>query len=387
LDEQEPVADQRSTEEPADGLAADAHGLYDQDWDEGEWKSLVDRLVADRIVTWREVATTILGELNPPQVGTGIASATNAGWKRNHATLHPGESFMPHVMQWFYAQSGRCEDCGTRLDLQADHMVGREEYADAHEADWLSNLCLRCRRHNVVKRRSHIDRAERTLLPAQQGLMWILLEIRPKTKLDLARLCRLYGMTMAGIRFDEAWAMAVWLNRIGEYDIATGDRLYDLVHWPDGAVTRRYHTADPAPPGSWAIARGVPEDSIFSFFSTAPGETRPRFTEFRVETIPFVYPLGDRNPTDIAVWTHQHNNPTLGPKGHDLYARVIRRPDQRVGLAHRGVLLYEMDTQARRSFYKGRIFPRPLPPLDEINFSLVLLDEPRDEIKFSLALG
>jgi hypothetical protein len=32
-------------------------------------------------------------------------------------------------------------------------------------------------------------------------------------------LCRRYGMTMANIRFKEAWAMARWLSREGLYEI------------------------------------------------------------------------------------------------------------------------------------------------------------------------
>ena len=40
-----------------------------------------------------------------------------------------------------------------------------------------------------------------------------------KTYKDFERLCREYGMTMANIRFREAWAMAQWLYKIGKYDI------------------------------------------------------------------------------------------------------------------------------------------------------------------------
>ena len=33
------------------------------------------------------------------------------------------------------------------------------------------------------------------------------------------KICRDYGLTMANIRFEESWAMAVWLNKIGKYKI------------------------------------------------------------------------------------------------------------------------------------------------------------------------
>ena len=51
-------------------LAPDAHGLYDATWQDAEWMAMVERLVADGFVTWKEAAATLLGELNPPQVGT-----------------------------------------------------------------------------------------------------------------------------------------------------------------------------------------------------------------------------------------------------------------------------------------------------------------------------
>jgi hypothetical protein len=49
--------------------------------------------------------------------------------------------------------------------------------------------------------------------------MWILFVKRPLTYQQYERLCRAYGLTMANIRFKEAWAMAHWLRREGLYDI------------------------------------------------------------------------------------------------------------------------------------------------------------------------
>lgn len=206
------------TDEPAEeGIAENAHGLHDASWDEARWREMAENLVDDGVVTWREITTTVLGELNPPQVGTQIASssATLYGFKDNHATLNTGQSFWSHVRTWLYSMTGRCVDCGTRLDLQADHIEGRETYPDPRDADYLSNMTLRCRRHNVAKRKSHVARAGRTLLPAQQALMWILLEVRPVSLQDLARLCRLYGMTMSDIRFQEG---------LGDGDLAQARR-------------------------------------------------------------------------------------------------------------------------------------------------------------------
>ena len=55
--------------------------------------------------------------------------------------------------------------------------------------------------------------------------MWILFVKRPRTYQEFERLCRDYGMTMANIRFQEAWAMAHWLKREGRYMIYKDSKL------------------------------------------------------------------------------------------------------------------------------------------------------------------
>ncbi len=54
--------------------------------------------------------------------------------------------------------------------------------------------------------------------------MWILLVKRPSTYEKFAEECRSYGMTMASVRFEEAWAMAMWLQRDGYYLIDPGSK-------------------------------------------------------------------------------------------------------------------------------------------------------------------
>jgi hypothetical protein len=349
----------RSLEESNNEVSADAPGLYDSAWGEPDWHSMIGRLVEEGIVTWREVATTILGELNPGQVGTGIASAdvSKFGFKKNHATLHPGESFMPYVMQWLYAESGRCIVCGTRLDLQADHIRGRESFANPTDADWLGNMALRCRRHNVAKRKSHLARAGRTLLPAQQALMWILYEIRPTSKRDLARLCRLYGMTMSSIRFDEAWAMAVWLEREGRYKIATAADFFDVLLWPDNAVTRRFTSSEPAHEGVQILATSVPGDAVLGFVSTRNGIVKPSqyYTELPLSDVPFAYELGDRPITDIAIWPTQHSRTPMPPRGDVLHAWTVRSPDEHVVLQALGQPEQVMEQSTfSGTYFRGR---------------------------------
>jgi len=79
-------------------------------------------------------------------------------------------------------------------------------------------MVMRCRRCNVIRRPSH-SKGGLTFLTTESGLMWLLLVKRPRTYEAFQDLCREYGMTMANIRFEEAWAMARWLHRIGKYDI------------------------------------------------------------------------------------------------------------------------------------------------------------------------
>jgi 5-methylcytosine-specific restriction endonuclease McrA len=184
------------------------------DWSEEDWANFVQRLVADEIVTWNEIAMAVCGELNPPQVGTAIAS--NASFQ---AKFPPRET-MRNVMEWFYAQPGKCASCGTRLFLEADHMKSKQEFReegrDETEADTLDNLQLLCKRCNVIKRPSH-DLGGISFAPAQSVLIWILLTERPATKEEFYKRCRAHGLTMANIRFDEAWAFAEWLKREGKY--------------------------------------------------------------------------------------------------------------------------------------------------------------------------
>ena len=129
---------------------------------------------------------------------------------------------MEAVISWHIAQTGTCVDCGTRLELQADHVVTRQDEGD--KADRLENMTLRCRRCNVIRRPSH-KHGGKTFLTAESALMWILFVKRPRTYQEFERHCRAYGMTMANIRFKEAWAMARWLARVQLYEISEESKL------------------------------------------------------------------------------------------------------------------------------------------------------------------
>jgi HNH endonuclease len=178
----------------------------DRKWTEEDWKTLLIKLVEDGLVTWKEVTALSLGHLNPPQVGTSLASN-----KRLQAN-YPKRKLWQEVRKWFYSQYGKCAKCGTRLELQADHIVPREKGGK----EVLENFQLLCRRCNVIKRPSH-KKGGLTYLTTESALMWILLVCKPETYEEYKILCRKYGLTMADIRFQEAWAMAEWLKNEGLY--------------------------------------------------------------------------------------------------------------------------------------------------------------------------
>jgi hypothetical protein len=184
----------------------------DFDWTEEHWHQLLIFLNENGLATYKEIASTVLSALNPPQVGTQVAS------KPSFQRHFPPRQTMVNVMRWFYAREGLCVDCGSRLELQADHIIPKETFDNPEDADFLDNLELRCRRCNVIKRPSHKN-GGKTYLTAAAALMWLLFKHRPKSYAEYETICREYGLTMANVRFHEAWAMAVWLNRIGKYDI------------------------------------------------------------------------------------------------------------------------------------------------------------------------
>ena len=169
--------------------------------DEQDWKAFLESLVDKKLVTYKEVTSAVLSQLNPPQVGTGTTKLV----KENY----PPRQAWKNVKHWFYGQKGTCEDCGTRLDLQTDHIIPKELGGE----DKLENFALRCRRCNVIKRPSHKKGGGKLPLTTSAALMWILITEQPKSYKEYEKLCRDYGMTMANIRFQEAWALAEWIEK------------------------------------------------------------------------------------------------------------------------------------------------------------------------------
>lgn len=184
------------------------------EWTEGEWRDFVQDAVARGLLSWEDVAVSICGELNPPQVGTAVANAV----KHNY----PKGKTMQNVWRWLYGLDGKCAVSGKRLFLEADHIRPREQFIkegrDVKEADSLDNFQLLSKRENVIKRGSH-KLGGLSFAPAGAVLVYILLRFRPRTYHEFVSMCRRHGLTMADVRFQEGWAFAVWLSKTGEYEI------------------------------------------------------------------------------------------------------------------------------------------------------------------------
>src|SRR5438034_521977 len=89
-------------------------------WTEEQWKEFVYKIIEKRLVSWEEVASVVLGELNPPQVGTSLAS--NANIKANY----PPRKAWQAVKAWLWSQPLGCRECKTLLKLEAEHIIPKE---------------------------------------------------------------------------------------------------------------------------------------------------------------------------------------------------------------------------------------------------------------------
>lgn len=299
-------------------------GFQDRYWADDDWRDMIEQVVGQRVVSWKEVAVALLAELNPPQSGTAL---TQAGFKENFESTEGGESLMRHVLRWLQSQSGRCVTCGTRLFLEADHVETRADFGSA--ADRLDNLVLRCRRHNSGRRH---EKGGTTFLTASAALMWILLAIRPRNLPDFSRLCRLYGLTMAGVRFEEGWAMAHWLAKEDSFDIDANDGLYDILRWPDMGLTRRPASDDAVPADAELIATQSRADAVYVFIaSTEDDPLTAKFYEIPVGNIPFTYDLGDGFSPSEAYVSISTARP-LPPRGLVMVDELVRAAEEKVAV-------------------------------------------------------
>ncbi|MCG2578085.1 HNH endonuclease [Dechloromonas sp. XY25] len=277
-----------------------AFKFNDEQWSDEEWKALLSRLISDGLLTWKQITTLTLGHMNPSQVGTSLASSE--GFKLRYGK----GNVMAKVMDWFYTQDGKCRDCGTRLELQADHNIPRESHDNPLDADYIENMVLRCRRCNVIKRPSH-EFGGQTHLTAETALMWILFSFRPRTLSDFIRMCRIYGMTMADVRMQEGWAMAHWLQHNGSSNYLLDGEFSqcNILQWPDGGITRSWD-ADEVPDVDTATVifeRALASQHLLvvACHENGGGIVRFQAMRFRVESLPFSHYFPDEGAECLAI--------------------------------------------------------------------------------------
>ncbi len=342
-------------------------GLHDSAWSEDQWRELIYSLVDNEIADWRELAALILGHLNPSQTGTSLASSE--GFKRRYGKGNT----MRIVMDWAYDQSGRCADCGSRLELQADHIQGREQYDDPLEADFIENMTLRCRRCNVIRRPSH-ELGGQTFLTAESALMWILLVIKPRTIMDFIRLCRIYGMTMADIRMQEAWAMAHWLSRNDPplYGIEDDKNTsYNLLQWPNGAITRA-DVGMTVSGGTTLLYENIRGDHSLAFIAIGD-DGRKKLFVFPLNFIAFsTYDLGEMEPQSLAIrYTppdRKNGNAQkitwLPPVDMEIVSHAVFGPGEKLMLENTGELPRTVRTEAPAATHNGKLLPANIQKAD-----------------------
>lgn len=345
---------------PVDVAPKTGYGLHDSLWSEDQWQELIGSLVESNIASWQQLAALVLGHLNPSQVGTSLASSD--GFKRRYGKGNT----LRIVISWMHSQTGRCKDCGSRLELQADHIESRELFDDPLEADYIENMTLRCRRCNVVRRPSH-ELGGKTFLTAESALMWILLVIKPRTFSDFVSLCRIYGMTMSDIRMQEAWAMAHWLSRNDPplYGIEDDENtFYDLLKWPTGEITRADVGAD-IPDNAERIYHNVCGDKNFMFLAIIEDGRKKLFNN-PIKLIPFsTYDLGEMPPHALAIrYTKKKGQPQkikpMPPAGLEMVSHAVISPNEkamleRVDGPHAGERL-----EAPSVSHNGKLLPAKL---------------------------
>ncbi len=272
----------------------------DENWNEENWNALLKTLVNYKLLSWKDIATLVLGNMNPSQVGTSLASSE--GFKKRYGKGNT----MSIVMKWFYEQDGKCADCGSRLELQADHSTPKESYKDPIDADFIENMVLRCRRCNVIKRPSH-KFGGGTHLTAESALMWILFNFKPRILQDFNRMCRLYGMTMADVRMQEGWAMAMWLQAHAdfEYVLDSNDKKCNLLLWPNGVITRAW-TEDEIVGDFTTLYENISPKSFLCFVGSEEngnGASRVTFFKTPVFSFPFSHYFNniDQPPYSLSI--------------------------------------------------------------------------------------
>jgi len=179
-------------------------------------------------------------------------------------------------------------------------------------------------------------------------------------------------MTMSDIRMQEAWAMAHWLSRANPLAYGIEDDAkhgYDLIVWPDNAITRVDIGAELSQQAV-RLYENVSGDSILGFLTETDG--RLKFHEQPVAFLPFSsYDLGTREPQALAI---QYSSPDrenhqpqhidgLAPRGLRLLSHAVRSPQQHFQLTSVNALI-AAPTYLTGAPVFGRVLRTQIPPED-----------------------
>jgi hypothetical protein len=121
--------------------------------------------------------------------------------------------------------------------------------------------------------------------------------------------------------------------------------VYELITWPDGALTRRRSSDPPSPGEVSTLHSNVSGDATIAFVTSAGDDPRVfRLHEIAVSSVPFsTYDLADLPPSALAVIPTPPNRKTgtmsplraLPPRGLQLERTILRAPTQLVRVEYR----------------------------------------------------
>ncbi len=100
------------------------------------------------------------------------------------------------------------------MNLTHDHVLPRDLLAD--RADLLENLRFLCYRDNQSRHWEHGGALE---LGTAAACIYLLITRKPRTLAALTKLGRDLGLTQSDQRFEETWALAVYLYLQGRYEL------------------------------------------------------------------------------------------------------------------------------------------------------------------------
>ncbi|EMA19928.1 HNH endonuclease signature motif containing protein [Haloarcula argentinensis] len=188
-------------------------------------KNMVDRGVLD----WRTIAKEMLQALQPPQTATHVPQLDGI-----REIYERGDRWAPS-RRWMYSQYGPCENCGRTTSLNHDHIVERDVLG--LKADRLENMRFLCRRCNQSR---HWDKGNILEMGTAASVMYLLFTEEPETLDELTDLGRELGLTQSNQRFEEAWALPVYLYSQGEYDL---EEIHSEISEEELAQYREYYDA------------------------------------------------------------------------------------------------------------------------------------------------